>query len=82
MNVQTVARLKKRYGFGNLTPKMRDKVSVYCAQTDKLLRDHYRGDLNSITKKEYNDYFITKQPVKVVSCCGYVEYIGEKRYDT
>lgn len=76
MNQQRISRLKKKYGFGNLAPKMRDKVSVYCRETGKLLRDHYSCDLNSVCKKETNDYFITKQSVKIVSDCGYVEYIG------
>ena len=82
MNIHPQDNTPQPTSFGNLKPEIRSKVSIYCAETDKLLRDHYQGDLNSIMKKEFNDYFITKQPVKVVSCCGYVEYIGEKRYDT
>lgn len=76
MQQQALHRLKKRYGFGNLQPKLRKKVSVYCRDTGVQLRDHYNCDLNSVCKKETNDYFINRQPVKIVSDCGYVEYIG------
>jgi len=72
----TLSEIKAMHEFGNLEPRLRTKVSVYCRETGKQLRDHYTCDLNSVCKKETNDYFITKQPVKVVSDCGYVEYIG------
>lgn len=69
-------RLKENHPFGNLEPKQRTKVGVYCRVSGVLLRDHYNCDLNSVVKKETNDYFISKKPVKIVSVCGYVEYIG------
>ena len=72
----TLSEIKAMHEFGNLEPRLRSRVSVYCRETGELLRDHYNCDLNNIVTKETNDYFITKKLVKVVSSCGYIESIG------
>lgn len=65
------------YGFGNLKPAYRTKISVYLRTDggDKLVCDYYNQDLNEIVKRLYNQAFTYGESYVVRSSWGYVESI-------
>lgn len=57
-------------------PRYRNKVDVIDRRTEKVLYAVYNRDLNEICKKCYSRFLEDGIPVKVVSACGYKEWIG------
>lgn len=64
--------------FGHLDPRWVKRIDIYSVRCGLMIRSYYYQDLNEIIKRTHNQYFIDRVPVKLVSDCGYVEYIGGK----
>ena len=55
-------------------PKVRESIKVY-NKDDFMFKQYYQCDLNSVLCKLRRDFFIGREPVRVVSSCGYSETI-------
>lgn len=75
MNQQTMSRIKQESCFGQLEPAYRGKISVYCKTEGKHIADFYACDLNEVIKRHHAQAFMYGERYKIVSSCGYVEYI-------